>query len=143
MQHPIDLDRLDEEIRLLAPAPETNAIDYAQPQYRDKLPDYVRHSEGVSQIGALTAAATARMFEEAAAAIHAMGEDHNRVVELAEKIIADAKAAALDCKLLAGEYRDKAKKSFETLEGHARLTAEVTKTCEDLRKKIAVEQEPA
>jgi len=149
--HAVDLDQLDKDMQLegINRYAETTwhdhvrPQDYAQPQYRDKLPDYVQHTPGVSQIGALTAAASARMFEEAASAIQATAEEHNRVVEFAERIIADAQAAAKDLMLLAGEYRDKAKQSFETLESQALLTAEVSKTCAELRKKIAEEEKPA
>jgi len=138
----VDFDQLEEDLDL-RPIAETRPIDYAPPQYRERLPDYVEHSPGVSTIGALSAAAVVRMYEDAAAAIAAMGEGQKRVVERAEQIIAEAHAAMADCKALAEEYRERAKGAFETIEQQALLTAEVTKTCAELRKKIAPEAEPA
>lgn len=137
----LDLDRIEREIGDIVAKVEP--IDYAPPQYREKLPDYVAHAPGVPQIGALSAAAVVRMYEEAAAAIAAMGEEQKRVVERCEDIIAGAQAAMEDCKLVAEQYREEAKKTFETIESQARLTAEVTQICADLRKKIAIDGGPA
>jgi len=137
----VDMDRLADEIRPVPPEPQP--IDYAPPQYREKLPDYVQHSPGVPQIGALSAAAVVRMYEEAAAAIAALGDQEKALVEECERTIAHSNARLEDIMALANQYREEAKRSFESIESQARLTAEVTKTCGELRKKIALEEVPA
>ncbi len=106
----IDMDRLADEIRPVAPEPQP--IDYAPPQYREKLPDYVQHSPGVPQIGALSAAAVVRMYEEAAAAIAALGEQEKALVEECERTIAHSNARLEDIMALANQYREEAKRSF-------------------------------
>lgn len=149
----IDLARLESEIKRpkdlmgddpLAPLLRRQPVDYAQPHHRDAsmpLPHYVRHIEGVSRIGALSAEAVVRQYDAAAKEIETMGEEMKNVVARCEEIIELAYTAMEQAKATAASYRDEAKRAFAQLEECALLTQEVSRTCQIVARKISTTQD--
>ncbi len=135
----IDFNVLERELSTIPTPPEPRPIDYAQRHYRELLPDYVTHAEGVSDIGAMSASAVVQMYEQAAQAVEAMGEEQKRVVKRCEEVIAAAHAAAAEAKQVAEHYRDEGKRLFAEIESWSLLTEEVAKTCAAMQKKIVLE----
>lgn len=132
----VDLHRLERDLDEVRPARAPQPIDYAPPHIREVLPAYVRHAHGVSQIGAASAAAVARMHEEAAKAIEAMGEEQRRLAERCEAVMKSAYLAMENTKAVAEQYRTEGKEAFALIESQALLTEEVTKICSEMRKRI-------
>lgn len=139
MQQVIDLAKIERDIEIREPPQALRPIDYAPPKYRDALPDYVQHSPGVPRIGALSAAAVARMHEEAALAIEAMGEEQQRLVERCEEVIAGAHSAMAEAKAFAEHCRQEGRRAFAAIEGYAKLTSEVNRVCAELQERISTE----
>ena len=136
----VDLPGLERSI-FIAPVElrEREPADFAQPHHREKVPDYVTPTDGVSPIGVLSAAAVVRMYEEAAQAIEAMGEEQKRVVERCEQVMAEAHAAMEDAKGAAEALRRRGAAHFAMVESWALHTAEVRKTCEALQQKTVAD----
>jgi hypothetical protein len=102
------------------------------------IPDYVEHSEGATEIGKLSAEAVVREFELAAKEIEATGADLIDLVKQCEAMTRNALAVTEQLKETAGRYREEAKRVFLQIENCSKVTAEVRKTCTELREKIAV-----
>ena len=64
---PLDLAKLEEDVVGNLPA--------IRPAPSGAMPDYVKHEEGVTRVGALTAEAVVRDYEAAAKEIEAMGAE--------------------------------------------------------------------
>lgn len=117
------------EPRPVAP-PRVDAPDMA-------MPDYVEHRDGATEIGKLSAEAVVREYEAAAKEIEAMGAVLVDLVKRCEATTRDALAVTDELKETAGRYRDEAKRVFLQIENCSLVTAEVRKTCAELKEKIA------
>jgi hypothetical protein len=102
------------------------------------IPDYVEHRDGATEIGKLSAEAVVREYEAAAKDIEAMGAELIGLVKQCEAATRDALAVTEELKDTAGRYREEAKRVFFQIENCSRVTAEVRKTCTELKERIAV-----
>jgi hypothetical protein len=101
------------------------------------MPDYVEHRDGATEIGKLSAEAVVREYEAAAKEIEAMGVELIELVKQCEATTRDALAVTEELKETAGRYREEAKRVFLEIENCSAVTAEVRKTCTELKEKIA------
>ena len=101
------------------------------------MPDYVEHSDGATEIGKLSAEAVVHEYEAAAKEIEAMGAELIGLVKQCEAMTRDALAVTEELKKTAGRYREEAKRVFFQIENCSLVTAEVRKTCTELKEKIA------
>ncbi|MGZ5875402.1 MAG: hypothetical protein ACXWKP_25220 [Bradyrhizobium sp.] len=118
------------EPRPFGPPPRVSAPDMA-------MPDYVEHRDGATEIGRLSAEAVVREYEAAAKEIEAMGAELIELAKQCEAATRDALVVTDDLKEIAGRYRDEAKRVFLHIENCSLVTAEVRKTCTELKEKIA------
>jgi hypothetical protein len=100
------------------------------------IPGYVQHTHGASEIGKLSAAAVVREYEAAARDIEAMGAELIERVRQCEAMTRDALAVTEEMKDTADRYRQEAKRLFLQIENCSLVTAEVRKTCADLKERI-------
>jgi hypothetical protein len=119
---------------------------YAPPRVRSpslsmpepmEMPDYVEHTEGATEIGKLSAEAIVREYEAAAKDIEAMGAELIERAKQCEAMTRDALAVTGEMRETAARYREEAKRIFVQIESCSLLTAEVRKTCIDLKERIA------
>jgi hypothetical protein len=101
------------------------------------IPDYVEHREGATEIGKLSAEAVVREYEAAAKDIEAMGRELIELARRCEAAARDALAVTEEVKDTAGRYREEAKRVFFQIENCSLVTAEVRKTCNELKERIA------
>lgn len=101
------------------------------------IPDYVQHTHGASEIGRLSATAIVREYETAAKEIEAMGSELIERVRQCEAMTRNALAVTEEMKDTADRYRQEAKRLFLEIENCSLVTAEVRKTCADLKERIA------
>lgn len=102
------------------------------------MPDYVEHREGVTEIGKLSAEAVVREFETAAREIEAMGTELMQLVRRCAAMTHNAFAVTDELKDVAARYREEAKRIFLQIEDCSLVTAEISKTCTELKEWIAV-----
>ena len=102
------------------------------------MPDYVEHRDGATEIGKLSAEAVVREYEAAAKEIEAMGAELVERVKQCEAMTRDALEVTEELKETAERYREEAKRVFVQIENCSLVTAEVRKTCTELKEKIAV-----
>ena len=137
-----DLERdLEAELRNRPPGQELRSVNFAGPRVRAPalaMPDYVEHSEGATEIGKLSAEAIVREYEAAAKEIEAMGAELIERVKQCEAMTRDALAVTEELKDTAKRYREEAKRVFLQIEECSQISAEVRKTCIELREKISV-----
>ena len=137
----IDLEReIEEEFRKLPPVRKPHPTDFAPPSVRAPglaMPDYVEHRDGATEIGRLSAEAVVREYEAAAKEIEAIGADLIEHVMRCEAMTRDAFAVTEELKQTAGRYREEAKRVFLQIESCSLVTAEVRKTCAEMKEKIA------
>jgi chromatin segregation and condensation protein Rec8/ScpA/Scc1 (kleisin family) len=137
----IDLEReIEAEFRNRPPLHEPRPVDVAPPSVRAptlSMPDYVEHREGATEIGKLTAEAIVREYEAAAKDIEAMGAELIERVKQCEAMTRDALAVTQEMKETAMRYREEAKRIFVQIEDCSLMTAEVRKTCTELKERIA------
>jgi chromatin segregation and condensation protein Rec8/ScpA/Scc1 (kleisin family) len=137
----IDLEsEIEAQVRNSPPIREPRPVNFAPPRVRaptPSIPDYVEHREGATEIGKLTAEAVVREYEAAAKDIEAMGGELIERVKQCEAMTRDALAATEEMKETAARYRAEAKRIFLQIEDCSLMTAEVRKTCSELREKIA------
>ena len=112
-------------------------IDYAPPAIRSPMPEYAVHRDGVGEVGKLSAEAVVREYESAAREVEAMGEELRSRLEKLEATKADAVAVLDEIKETAARYRDEGKRVFLQIEDCSLMTAEVRRTCDELKTKIA------
>jgi|GEM_PF-3301762 len=108
----------------------------AEPPVRSGAMPYIKHQEGISRVGALTAEAVLRDYEAAAREIEAMGEELISAARKCEEMTAQVHDALAYTRDTAAAYREEAKKIFRRIEDCAMLTEHVRKTCETLKQKI-------
>jgi len=137
----IDLEReIEAEVRNRPPVHDPRTDNLAPPRGRAptlSIPDYVEHREGATEIGKLTAEAVVREYEAAAKDIESMGADLIERVKQCEAMTRDALAATEEMKETAARYRAEAKRIFLQIEDCSLMTAEVRKTCAELKERIA------
>jgi hypothetical protein len=126
-----------ETVRANPPARIQRVIDYAPPAIRSPMPDYAVHRDGVGEVGKLSAEAVVREYEAAAKEVEAMGEELRGRLEKLETTKAEAIAALDEIKETAARYRDEGKRVFLQIEDCSLMTAEVRRTCDELKTKIA------
>ena len=136
----VDLEReIEEQVRNSPTLREPRPLSVA-PQWRapaEPMPDYVEHCEGATEIGKLSAEAVVREYEAAAKDIEEMGAELIERVKDCEAMTRDALAATQEMKDTAARYREEAKRIFLQIENCTLMTAEVRKTCTELKEKIA------
>jgi chromatin segregation and condensation protein Rec8/ScpA/Scc1 (kleisin family) len=131
---------IEAEFRNRPPVREQRPVNFAPPRVRAaalSMPDYVEHREGATEIGKLSAEAVVREYEAAAKDIEAMGAELIERVKQCEAMTRDALAVTEEMKETAGRYREEAKRIFLQIENVTLMTAEVRKTCTELKEKIA------
>jgi len=101
------------------------------------IPEYVQHREGATEIGKLSAEAILGEYEAAAKDIEAMGAELIERVKQCESMAQDAIAVTKEMKDTAARYREHAKRVFLQIEACSLVTAEVRKTCTELKERIA------
>jgi hypothetical protein len=136
-----DLEKeIEAEVRNSPPMRGERSLDFAPPRVRAPtiaIPDYVEHREGATEIGKLSAEAVVREYEAAAKEIEGMGAELIERVKQCEAMTSDALAAIEEMKETASRYREEAKRVFLQIENCTLMTAEVRKTCTELKEKIA------
>jgi len=125
---------IEAEIRNGPPIEEANP-DAATP--KPPMPEYVGHREGATEIGRLSAEAVVREYESAAKEIEATGAELIGLVKHCEAMTRNAIAVTEQLKETAARYREEAKRVFLQIENCSEVTAEVRRTCTELREKIA------
>ena len=128
------------EAEVVRNRPMPSPIDFAPPRMRApalSMPDYVEHREGATEIGKLSAEAVVSEYEAAAKDIEAMGGELIERVKQCEEMTRDALAVTEEMKDTAARYREEAKRIFLQIENCTLMTAEVRKTCTELKEKIA------
>jgi hypothetical protein len=137
----IDLEKeIEAEFLNSPPTRDQHSMEVAPPRLRAPtiaIPDYVEHCEGATEIGKLSAEAIVREYEAAAKDIEAMGAELIERVKQCEAMTRDALAVTEEMKETAARYREEAKRIFLQIENCTRMTAEVRKTCVELKEKIA------
>lgn len=122
------------------PVHEPHPANYVPPRVSapaTAMPDYVEHRDGATEIGKLSAEAVVREYEAASKEIEEMGTGLIGLVRQCEAMTRDALAVTEELKETAGRYREEAKRIFLHIENCSLVTAEVRKTCTELREKIA------
>jgi hypothetical protein len=137
----IDLEReIEAEFRNRPPVREPRPVNFAPPRVRApalSMPDYVEHRDGATEIGKLSAEAVVSEYEAAAKDIEGMGAELIDLVKQCEAMTRDALAVTEEMKETAARYREEAKRIFLQIENCTLMTAEVRKTCTELKEKIA------
>jgi hypothetical protein len=142
----IELEReIEAEVKNAALIRNAHPISYAPPRLKAPallpeglaMPDYVKHREGTTEIGKLSAEAVVREYEAAAKDIEAMGAELIKCAQRCETIMRDALAATDEMKQTARRYREEAKCIFLQIEECSVMTAEVRTTCAELTQRIA------
>ena len=137
----VDMEReIEEQVRNSPPIRDQRPVNFAPPRVRApalSMPDYVEHREGATEIGKLSAEAVVREYEAAAKDIEAMGAELIERVKQCEAMTRDALAVTEEMKETAARYREEAKRIFLQIENCTLMTAEVRKTCTELKERIA------
>ena len=130
----IDIEReIEEEFRKLPAVRESQPTIIAPDM---AMPDYVEHRDGATEIGKLSAEAVVREYEAAAKDIEDLGAELVGHVKRCEAMTRDALTVIEELKETAGRYREEAKRVFLHIENCSLVTAEVRKTCVEMREKI-------
>ncbi len=137
-----DMEReIEAEVRSRPPVHEPHPANFVTPRVGAPtlaMPDYVEHRDGATEIGKLSAEAVVREYEAAAKEIEAMGAELIERVRQCETMTADSLAVTEELKEIAERYREEAKRVFVQIESCSLATAEVRKTCAELKERIAV-----
>lgn len=136
-----DMEReIEAEVKSRPPAYEARTVNFAAPRVGSPalaMPAYVEHRDGATEIGKLSAEAVVREYEVAAKEIEAMGAELIERVRQCEAMTRDALAVNDELKETAARYRGEAKRIFLQIENCSLVTAEVRRTCGELKEKIA------
>ena len=137
----LDLEReIEAEVRNTAARREQRPNEVVSRRVRAPIlamPEYVEHHDEASEIGKLSAEAVVREYEAAAKEIEAMGAELIERVRQCEAMTREALAANQEMKETAARYREEAKRIFVEIENCSLMTAEVRKTCTELKDRIA------
>jgi hypothetical protein len=101
------------------------------------MPEYVEHHEGATEIGKLSAEAVVREYEAAAQEIESMGAELVERAKQCEAMTRHVLAVTEELKDTAKRYREEAKRVFIQIEECSQISAEVRKTCIELKEKIS------
>ena len=101
------------------------------------MPNYVEHLEGATETGSLSAEVVVREYESAAKEIEATGAQLIDLVKQCEAMTRNAITVSEQLKETASRYREEGKRVFLQIEGCSEVTAQVRRTCIELREKIA------
>ena len=138
----IDIEReIEEEFRKQPSGRESAAADFAPPAVSApelSMPDYVEHRAGATEIGKLSAEAVVRDYEAAAKDIEELGVELVGHVKQCEAMSREALNVIEELKETAARYREEAKRGFLHIENCSLVTAQVRRTCAEMREKIAV-----
>jgi hypothetical protein len=138
----IDIEReIEEEFRKQPSARDSQPADFAPPSVNGpdlSMPDYVEHRVGATEIGKLSAEAVVREYEAAAKDIEDLGAELVGQVKHCEAMTREALNVIDELKETAGRYREEAKRVFLHIENCSLVTAQVRRTCAEMREKIAV-----
>ena len=132
---------IEAEFRKKPAVHEPHPLDAAPPSVVApalSIPEYVEHHEGATEIGKLSAEAVVREYEAAAKEIETLGAEVIERVRQCEAMTRDALAVTEELKDTAKRYREEAKRVFLQIEECSQISAEVRKTCIELREKISV-----
>jgi len=133
-------DQLEKEIANLTPSAGDEPGSYAPPAKRAAaLPEYVKHLDGVTEIGKLSAEAVIREYEAAAKEIESMGKE---IASRHEAITASVAGMLEDVRTTAAHFRKEAKRIFHDIESCSAITEEVRTTCDALKKKMGERTAP-
>jgi hypothetical protein len=136
----IDIEReIEEEFRKQPSSPPP--ADFAPPSVSApelSMPDYVEHRAGATEIGKLSAEAVVREYEAAAKDIEDLGVELVGHVKQCEAMSREALNVIEELKETAARYREEAKRVFLHIENCSLVTAQVRRTCAEMREKIAV-----
>jgi hypothetical protein len=102
------------------------------------MPEYVEHHPGATEIGKLSAEAVVREYEFAAKEIESLGAGLIERIKQCQAVTQDAFSVTKELKEIAERYRQEAKRVFLEIESCSLMTAEVRKTCTELKDKLAV-----
>ena len=137
----IDLEReIEQEFRKLPQERESLPSDFAPLSVRAPdmaMPDYVEHRYGATEIGRLSAEAVDREYEAAAKDIEALGVELVEHVKQCEAMSRETLVVIDELKGTAERYREEAKRVFLQIETYSLVTAQVRRTCAEMRDKIA------
>jgi hypothetical protein len=142
----LDTERLEAELDNLPPIHGELPVSYAPSRVRAPslsmqndmtTPDHLEHSKRATEIGKLSAEAIASEYEAAAKDIEAMGAELLERVRQCEAMTRDALAVTEEMKDTASRYREEAKRLFLQIESCSLITADVRKTCTELKQRIA------
>jgi hypothetical protein len=137
----IDLEgEIEAQVRNSLPLRDQRPVNVAPPAVHaptPSIPDYVEHCEGATEIGKLSAEAVVREYEAAAKEIEGLGAELTELVKQCEAMTRDALATTVEMKETATRYREEGKRIFRQIEKCTLMTAEVRKTCTELKGKIA------
>jgi hypothetical protein len=135
----VDIEReIEEEFRKI---PTVREGQPTVPAPQLAMPDYVEHRDGATEIGKLSAEAVVREYEAAAKDIEELGAELVGHVKKCEAMTRDALTVIEELKETAGRYREEAKRVFLHIENCSLVTAEVRKTCIEMRDRIAASAE--
>jgi len=101
------------------------------------VPDYVKHKEGLNQVGKLSAEGIAREYDAALKEIEALGAELNETARKCEAMVSDGHALVNEMKELASSYREEGKRQFLQIEERSLMASEVRAVCEALKNKLA------
>ena len=137
-----DIEReIEAEFRKGLPVHEPRPANFASPSVVAPdlaMPDYVEHHEGATEIGKLSAEAVVREYEAAAKEIESIGAELIARVTQCETMTRNALAVIEELRETAKRYREEAKRVFVQIEECSQISAEVRKTCVELKEKISV-----
>ena len=134
----VDLEReIEAQVRNTASSREQRSDQTVAPTPILAMPEYVEHHDGATEIGKLSAEAVVREYEAAAKEIEAMGAELIERAKQCEAMTREALAAHHEMKETAARYREEAKRIFVEIENCSLMTAEVRKTCTELKGRIA------
>jgi chromatin segregation and condensation protein Rec8/ScpA/Scc1 (kleisin family) len=142
----IDIEReIEEEFRKLPSTRESQPTEFAAPSVSApelSMPDYVEHRAGATEIGKLSAEAVVREYEAAAKDIEDLGLELVGHVKQCEAMSREALGVIEELKETAARYREEAKRVFLHIENCSLVTAQVRRTCAEMREKIAISARP-
>jgi chromatin segregation and condensation protein Rec8/ScpA/Scc1 (kleisin family) len=138
----IDIEReIEEEFRKVPSNREPQPTEFAPPPVSAPdlaMPDYVEHRAGATEIGKLSAEAVVREYEAAAKDIEDLGVELVGHVKQCEAMSREALNVIEELKETAARYREEAKRVFLHIENCSLVTAQVRRTCAEMKDKIAV-----
>lgn len=115
----------------------------------NRLPEYVKHAEGIDNVGRLTSEALVMSYEASAKKLEDLGaslldemkqsrETALRMVRECEAIMKETEDAVEQCKAAAQVYREQAKSVFDQLQQRALMAEKVRKTCAEVMNEIKI-----